>query len=39
VKERAKEQYEEAIVDGNAALMVEVSENSKDVLKMTVGGI
>ena len=38
-KEKAKEKYEQAIVDGNAALMVELSENSKDVLKIKVGGI
>ena len=38
-KEKAKEKYEEAKVDGNAALIVELSENSKDVLKMKIGGI
>ena len=38
-KEKAKEKYEDAIAGGNAAVLVEESEKSKDILKMTVGGI
>ncbi len=39
MKEKAKQKYEDAISRGNAAVMVEESEKSKDILKMTVGGI
>ena len=39
LKEKAKEKYEDAISRGNAAVMAEESEKSKDILKMTVGGI
>ena len=39
LKEKARQRYEDAISRGNAALMVEESEKSKDVLKLTVGGI
>ena len=39
LKEIAKEKYEDAIAGGKAAMIVEESENSKDILKMTVGGI
>ncbi len=39
LKEKAKQKYEDAISRGNAAVMVEESEKSKDILKMTVGGI
>jgi hypothetical protein len=39
LKEIAKEKYEDAIAGGKAAMIVEESEKSKDILKMTVGGI
>ena len=39
LKEKAKEKYEDAVSRGNAAVMAEESEKSKDILKMTVGGI
>ena len=39
LKDKAKEKYEDAIAGGKAAVLVEESEKSKDVLQMTVGGI
>ena len=39
LKEKAKQKYEDAIARGDAAIVAEESEKSKDILKMTVGGI
>ncbi len=39
LKEKAKQKYEDAIARGDAAIVAEESQKSKDILKMTVGGI
>lgn len=38
-KGKAKEQYENAISSGNAAVLVQEDEERKDVLKMSIGNI
>ena len=38
-KEHAKEDYEDALAGGNAAVMLEEHEKDKDLIKMTIGGI
>jgi hypothetical protein len=38
-KEKAQEQYQDALAAGNAAVMVQEDEKDKDLLKMSIGGI
>ena len=38
-KEEAKENYDDAIAGGNAAVIIEEESKDKDLLKMTLGGI
>lgn len=38
-KEQAKENYDDAIAGGNAAVLLEEESKDKDLLKMTIGGI
>ncbi len=36
---KAQEKYDDAVAQGNAAVLVEESDKDKDLLKMTIGGI